>query len=61
MGDTIVSELMDKEKIKPTKEWLETQVKSCQIAIERNIGAMNFCLTMLKNNIYLEEQESHNG
>ncbi len=62
MGDTGMiennrdSEL--KEKIRPTKAWLEEQVTSCRSAIERNIGAMNFCLSMLKSDVYCEEEEN---
>lgn len=46
-----------KEKIHPTKAWLEEQVTICRSAIERNIGAMNFCLSMLKSDVYCEEEE----
>lgn len=62
MGDTgMIENNLDselKEKIRPTKAWLEDQVTSCRSAIERNIGAMNFCLSMLKSDVYCEEEEN---
>jgi hypothetical protein len=62
MGDTgMIENNLDpelKEKIRPTKAWLEEQVASCRAAIERNIGAMNFCLSMLKSDVYCEEEEN---
>ena len=61
MGDTgMIENNLDselKEKMRPTKAWLEEQVASCRAAIERNIGAMNFCLSMLKSDVYCEEEE----
>lgn len=62
MGDTGVSELNGNGQTRPTKEWLENQVKSCQVAIERNIGALNLCALMLKEKIYCDDTtEEHNG
>ena len=57
--DIVVSD--DKNKILPTKKWLEEQVKLFQVAIERNVGAINLCHVMLKNSIYCEDDEVTHG
>ncbi len=57
MGDTGITEMNPTEKIRPTKVWLEEQVTLCRNAIERNIGAMNFCLSMIKCGAYCEEEK----
>lgn len=57
MGDTRMNEPEQVSKVLPTKAWLEEQVNSCQRAIERNIGAMNLCLTMIKAGVYCQEEK----
>lgn len=50
---------MDKEIKKQviTKEWVEEQLLHLRVAIERNVGVINFLNEILKNKLYVEISE----
>lgn len=55
MGDSSINK--NEKGSMPTKKWIETHITACQRAIDMNVGAINFCLSMIKDGIYCEEEK----
>jgi hypothetical protein len=42
---------------KPTRKWLEDQIRFLEISNLQNQGAINLCKAMIENGIFAEENE----
>lgn len=52
---------MNKKEQKPTKKWIEDQIGYHKTQIIMNQGSINLLEAMLKNNIFIEEENIPNN
>lgn len=51
----------EKRPQKPTKAWLEAQVNTATIAMQRNDAMRQFCQAMIDKKIYVEDEPTKEG
>ena len=52
-----MSEEKKNEQIKPTRQFLLSQIEACKLAIQQNQGAINLCQNMLNSGCFMEEEK----